>query len=341
VPPERDDLAIELSESGTGIGQVLAMLYIHITSDTARTILIDEPNSFLHPTATRKLIEILREGPHQYIVSTHSTEILRIAEPSHLYLIREESEQSSVIPLNTNNLEHVRLALEDLGVKLSDLYGADQIVWVEGSTEQECFPLLARHAGIEFPAGTAYVAVRSTSELESTSGEALLDIYRQLSTVGTLLPRPIAFSFDSEDRPEQKKADLKRTSKGLVHFLPRRSYENYLLHAPALAHLMNSLESFSDYPIAEEVITTWLLSEGAERPYYIGEGTPSDITDPEWRQRVDAARLLEAMFQHLSAAKYQYQKTIHSVALTNWILANDIDHFSELFQYIRSLAPAP
>ena len=51
VDSTRDDLAIPLNESGTGIGQVLAMLYVAVTSYSATTILIDEPHSFLHPGA--------------------------------------------------------------------------------------------------------------------------------------------------------------------------------------------------------------------------------------------------------------------------------------------------
>jgi predicted ATPase len=58
---ERDDLAIPLADSGTGIGQVLSMLYVVITADYPTTILIDEPNSFLHPSAAKSHRNI-REG---------------------------------------------------------------------------------------------------------------------------------------------------------------------------------------------------------------------------------------------------------------------------------------
>jgi predicted ATPase len=50
---ERDDLAIPLQESGTGVGQVLAILYVAMTVSSG-VIVIDEPNSFLHPGAAKK-----------------------------------------------------------------------------------------------------------------------------------------------------------------------------------------------------------------------------------------------------------------------------------------------
>jgi hypothetical protein len=56
---ERPDLTFPLSECGTGVGQVLAILYVVVASDFPLVVLIDEPQSFLHPGASRKLIDVL------------------------------------------------------------------------------------------------------------------------------------------------------------------------------------------------------------------------------------------------------------------------------------------
>jgi AAA ATPase domain/AAA domain, putative AbiEii toxin, Type IV TA system len=56
----REDLAIPLADSGTGVGQVLAMLYVVVDAKFPQTIVIDEPQSFLHPGAIRKLVDILK-----------------------------------------------------------------------------------------------------------------------------------------------------------------------------------------------------------------------------------------------------------------------------------------
>jgi predicted ATPase len=45
---------------------VLAILYVVMTSNHPQTIIIDEPQSFLHPGAVKKLIEVLKQYPqHQ------------------------------------------------------------------------------------------------------------------------------------------------------------------------------------------------------------------------------------------------------------------------------------
>ncbi|MCC0179139.1 ATP-binding protein [Waterburya agarophytonicola K14] len=91
IDPEtdRDDLAFPLEACGTGVSQVLAILYVVITSKEPRTIIIDEPQSFLHPGAARKLIEILQDFPqHQYFISTHSPSIISAANPSTITLLK-------------------------------------------------------------------------------------------------------------------------------------------------------------------------------------------------------------------------------------------------------------
>ena len=69
---EFSELAMDLDASGTGIGQAIAMLTVLVSADNPRILVVDEPNSFLHPSAVRKLIQIFRDSPHQFIVTTHS-----------------------------------------------------------------------------------------------------------------------------------------------------------------------------------------------------------------------------------------------------------------------------
>jgi predicted ATPase len=68
---ERGDLSFSLRDCGTGVSQVLSILYVAIFDTAPRLIVIDEPNSFLHPGAAKQLIRVLKRFPqHQFIVST-------------------------------------------------------------------------------------------------------------------------------------------------------------------------------------------------------------------------------------------------------------------------------
>src|SRR5438270_13838373 len=96
----------------------------------------------------------------------------------------------------------LRRTLMEVGARLSDVFGSDAVLWVEGATEQECFPKIIRHFDRNVPLGTAIVAVRSTDEIVSRRlTRAVLDIYQRISTANALLPRTIAILLDREIRP--------------------------------------------------------------------------------------------------------------------------------------------
>lgn len=335
---ERDDLAIELSESGTGVGQVLAILYVAINSIYSRVILIDEPNSFLHPGAARKLIEILAsEFPqHQYIVTTHSAEIIKAANPKTLTLIRWERPKSVLENLDVSQIAEVGRCLVEVGAKLSDVFGADQIMWVEGPTEEECFPLILRNLNQPL-LGISIVAVRNTGDFENkrVSATQIWEIYSNLSKGNALLPNAVGFIFDQESRTEREIDDLKKRSKGLVCFLPRRTYENYLIYPPALTAIMLTLTGFQKKEITEDKVYEWIVKNGGNRKYLPITVEKVDLNDKLWLKNVHGAKLLEDLFQELSEAKEQYRKTIHSIQITEWLIQNQPGSLTELVDFLK------
>jgi len=342
APPDRDDLAQPLSESGTGIGQVLAMLYILTTANSPQTIIIDEPNTFLHPGATRKLLELMKTAPiqHQFIVTTHSAEIVNMAEPATLQMVSWESERTQIEPLNPTSLIDLRRALFEVGARLSDLFGADHLVWVEGPTEQACFPLIRDHFKILAPPGTEFLPLINTGDLEARRGraKAIWDIYKQLSTSGSLMPTTLSFGLDRETRTDQEILDLTREAGAIVHFLPRRTYENHLLHPGAIAAVLNTLPSFKGRPIDAATVDAWTKEQGGKRGFIIAA---TQVGTQNWFTMVNGPKLLEELFQDISEAKESFDKLTHSVELTKWLLVNEPDFLIELADYVRKLIPSP
>jgi predicted ATPase len=121
---QREDLAFPLEESGTGIGQILAIVYVVLTSNSPRTIIIDEPQSFLHRGAAKKLVEILKAHPqHQYIIATHSPTIITATNPSTITLVRQENGESTTQTLDAAEVENQRLCLAEVGAAPADVFG--------------------------------------------------------------------------------------------------------------------------------------------------------------------------------------------------------------------------
>jgi putative AbiEii toxin of type IV toxin-antitoxin system len=253
---EREDVAIPLDQCGTGIGQVLAILYVAVHSPFPRVILIDEPQSFLHPGAVRKLIEVLASyRQHQFIISTHSPTVISAADPENIIVARLHSGVSTVDQVGSRDNRALESLLSEIGAHLSDLFGADSVLWVEGGTEEICFPLILRRVANKPLMGTAIVGVRRTGDLETKDAARILEIYSSLAASGTLIPSASGFILDRECRTPDQLEDIKRRSKGVVTFLERRMYENYLLNPAAIAHVVNSIKGFRDVAVStDEVI---------------------------------------------------------------------------------------
>ncbi len=317
---EREDLAVPLSESGTGIGQVLAILYVVITANYPKVIVIDEPQSFLHPGAARKLIEILKQSPqHQFIITSHSPEIMVVANPKTFLLLRKDEFETKVERMDISIAQNLRIFLSEIGVRLSDVFGADNILWVEGSTEEQCFPLIFEKISNKHLLGTKIMGVVQTGDFEGKHSKTIFEIYDKLSKSNGLIPPAIGFIFDKEKRTLIDQDDLKRRSNNKVVFLGRRMYENYLLNPRAIANVISSLENFRVDPVTSEEIEQW-ISNNRHETKYCDIREISGLNESGWVNNIHGAKLLEDIFKKLSGSRYNYDKIEHGIALSMWLL---------------------
>jgi energy-coupling factor transporter ATP-binding protein EcfA2 len=339
---QRADLAVPLSESGTGVGQVLAILYVVLTSDFPRTIIIDEPQSFLHRGAARKLMEILKYRPqHQYIIATHSPTIITAANPATIAMVKQREGESVVNALDPTEVEQQRLYLAEIGARPQDVFGYDNILWVEGETEEICFPLILERVGKGSLMGTAIKGVSHTGDLEGRHAALVFDLYDRLSHGKSLLPPAIGFILDDECRTAPQKEELRHRSHNLVVFTTRRMYENYLLNPDAIAAVINNAMvvsvNYQGTPVTTEEVSQLLATKSKELKYFkLAEGK---VGANDWLYYIHAGSVLEDIFSELSRdrAPITFNKTTHSVALTEWIIKNSPNEFLDLAELIKKI----
>ncbi len=339
IPTEtqRADLAIPLSDSGTGIGQVLAILYVVLTTDSPQVIIIDEPQSFLHPGAVRKLFDILRLYPHQFVVVTHSPTVVDAASPPTLLLIRNNAGESRVDSLSAADADNLRAFLGEIGARPSDVFGSDQVLWVEGKTEEGAFPLImASHPEIQLGA-TSVLGVRHTGDFQKGDARAAVEIYKRLSEGPRLMPPTVGFILDRELLTPTEIEDLKRQTKGLVTFTERRMFENYLLDARAIASLVNSIDGFSPTPVGVNAVKNWISQHQWDAEVFKQVPIPASRTIEVWLCEVDGGLFLQRMFDELSEHRVRYDKPRHGLALTAWICSNDVRQFDEIVGVVSKL----
>lgn len=343
VPVEegRTDLAVPLSESGTGIGQVLAILYVVVTSNEPRTIIIDEPHSFLHPGAVRKLLDILRfQFPqHQYIISTHAPIPLGNSGRDALLIVKKNGHESVVEQVDHTTENALRTSLAEVGMRHSDVFGADAILWVEGKTEETCFPKLIRGLTQVQLLGVQILGVVSTDELANKQAERMFDIYGRLSGGSSLLPPALAFVLDMEERTTEQRQAIELRSGNKVTWLPRRMYENYLLVPSALGALINQVDPERKEPVTEAQISAWLNLNGQKTGYQKATNDHAYGSE-EWNVHVNGAKVLNDLFNHFTEARVSYSKVRHGEALTDLLMDAPTPALQELADMLAVLVQA-
>lgn len=281
-------------------------------------------------------MEILRDHPqHQYVITTHSPELISASNPSTVHIIRRENGASQVTSVDTHEARHLRALLLEVGSRFSDVFGAESVLWVEGPTEQLCFPLIVRQSLQRSLAGISIIGVLHTGDFDAkTDTRSVFRIYERLTQGGSaLLPPAIAFIFDRELRPEKDRQDLERQSKGRVHFLSRRTYENYLLHTGAITAILNATPPFIEQAVPQQEVQAWLDTHIRDAKYY-AKSSPQN-----YPQDIDAPKLLKDLFAALSGNRLSYDKVEHSVAITEWLLEYAPGELKEFADLLAKLLP--
>lgn len=339
---ERVELSFPLLQSGTGVSQVISILTAVMTVDRA-VIIVDEINSFLHPAAVKALLRILQTdyAHHQYIISTHAPEVIGFSNPRTIHLVKRADYESSIINLNLEDVDAFKGVAEHLGVSMSDVFAADRIVWVEGPTEELCFPLLYQSAtGQSLPRGTIFTSVMATGDFmaKRRDKKMVYEIYQRLSQVAVPLVVSVAFSFDSENLSDAEKDNMRRDSNGAMHFLQRRHIECYLVNSTAIAAFIRG-KNIDPIDLSEATVTAKLDELSTSDAFRIAEWS-GDISDPAWLARVDAANIIATACAELTDYRVTFNKKDDTLALLQGVLTANPDDLSELTEYVRSLVEA-
>ena len=207
------DASYSLAEVGYGTPNVIAILFAATMEGNQRILLIDEPATFLHPGAVRELMCILAEHPqHQYVFATHSMVGLEHFPEASFSLCRRDPGTGCAVVENcgAGAAADTRRLLGDVGASLSDVFAADQIIWVEGPSDVDALKEAIKQLPEPRPRGLAVLPLVDTGGLEGKHGDLIAEVYRKLSTSSALIPRALHFVLVREGRSDGRVADLER-----------------------------------------------------------------------------------------------------------------------------------
>lgn len=330
----RPDLAVPIDQVGTGVFNAVAMLYVALTSQIDHVLLLEEPNSFLHPRALRELLAILAEvgKRHQFFITTHSSDVLRNVDASTVTLLSYDGASTIRSQASGTHLAEFREGLLDLGIRLTDLHGCDRVLWVEGPTEEAVFPHLLREFFPTRAEGIAVLSLHATGDFEARRirPEKVAEIYRRLSQSSFLAPPMIGITLDRENKPESLVEQIKKDCGGFVHFLEKPMLEDYLLDADAIAAVLT--EELGREVAAAEIAAAFVECSKQESCRLF----PKNEKD----ESLHAANTLKEVFSIASSGTYSYHKVRHGPQLTRWILLNKPGHLSQLVTWLEGVLNA-
>lgn len=311
----RKDLAIRLDHSGSGIAQVLAIVAKILSAEGSELILIDEPQTFLHPAALRELMSFISSfSMHQFVVTTHSQELISYPTDMQVIHVQKEGSVSSAKVFSSAELADLSYVLHSLGTRIADVFGADFVFWTEGPTEEVCFPEILQHFYYDESSGVTFRAIGDPDLFRRKDAKHLTGVIQKFATSGGLLGPRFVVTVDRETLSDQRIGALEQASQGRLSFFPGVCYEEYLLHDEAICRMIT--DHLSDIEV------TALQVEKTRLETCSVEG-------------ISPANILSKVVEKISEGRLEYRKVQDGLWLTKWLLEHDAEVLVPVATWIR------
>lgn len=122
----------EIGLMGHGLQMWLQTIWFLTRCNKNSTVILDEPDVYMHADLQRKLIRYLKNEYSQVIVATHSVEIMSEVEAENILIIDKKKEKS-IFASDFNAVQKVLLNMGSIhNVALARLWSANKMLIVEG-----------------------------------------------------------------------------------------------------------------------------------------------------------------------------------------------------------------
>ena len=229
-----EDFVGEVGLMGHGLQMWLQAMWFLTRSSGSKTIILDEPDVYMHPDLQRNVIRVLRDRYPQTILTTHSIEIMSEVDPENILIVNKARENSDF----ATSLPAVQRVTENIGsvhnIQLARLWSSKRFLLVEGKD----IKLLKHFQDILFPNSKMPIETVPNMEIGGWGGwnYAIGSSMTLQNSIGEKIQIYCILDRDYHTNEEIKERYQKAKEQDIsLHIWSQKEIENYLL-MPSVVH---------------------------------------------------------------------------------------------------------
>lgn len=233
--------AAEIGLMGSGLQMWLQIIWFISRCPTEATVVLDEPDVYMHPDLQRKILKLVKNRFCQVIIATHSVEIISGVEPYQIVMIDKSTRKMQY----AGNYRAVQEVIDNLGsnhnLSLIRLGNVRKCIFVEGKD----IKILSKFQNIVHPENSLSLDQFPTVELGGWSrfnealGAARLFFEETKGEIKTYCILDRDYHSDTEIAELYRKAGENHLN---LHVWKRKEIENYIL-TPQSVFKLTGLDS--------------------------------------------------------------------------------------------------
>ena len=344
------DFSAEIGMMGSGLQMWLQIIWFICRNNPKDTVVLDEPDVYMHPDLQRKLLDIVRNRFSQVIITTHSIEMMSDVDPDQIVTVDKYSRKARY----ADSYEAVQKVINNLGsihnLSLTKLGSARKCVFVEGDDIKD----IARFQRIISPDYRQSVDQLPTIKLGGWArfGEALgaARLFYQ-ETHGDIKTYCI---LDRDYHTQSEIDDLYKKAKDnhlYLHVWNKKELENYIVTPTSLFRMLGlPKEKYDDFvqemyeqldPLYGSALSSMMdhfqsLERGKASSYYMM--LAKTVLDSKWQTlegRLSIVNGKDCIATINKWVREKYGKSCSKIALMNALMPEDID--DEISDVIKEL----
>jgi len=232
-----EDFVGEVSWMGHGLQMWLQTMWFLARCSQFETVILDEPDVYMHADLQRRLIRFLRGRHPQVIVATHSIEIMSEVDPENILVVDRDKRQAQF----TTDIPQVQQVVDQIGgvenLQLARLWGSRRCLFVEGDDlgfmKQFQNKVLPR--SVEPIDAIPNLSVGGWGGWNYAVGSSML----LGSSIGQNIRSYCIFDSDFHTPTQIETREREADEKGLcLHIWKKKEIENYLLVPDAIFRMV-------------------------------------------------------------------------------------------------------